>query len=91
MTPTTYVTTTSPVTGLATHQVLRYYGRASLGDGRRRAEAIGEMRRFSNGHEYKKAFFEIGAGQAAGMCNGDTVGKEIWRNGKRFGVDFNIH
>ena len=51
-------------------------------DGRRRAEAIGEMRRFSNGHEYKKAFFEIGAGQAAGMCNGDTVGKEIWRNGK---------
>ena len=58
-----------------------------MGDGWRRAEAIGEMRGSSNGHEYKKAFFEIGAGQAAGMCNDDTVGKEIWRNGERIGVD----
>jgi hypothetical protein len=40
------------------------------------------MRSISNGHEYKNAFFEIGAGLAAGMCNDDTVGKEIWRNGK---------
>jgi hypothetical protein len=31
MTPTAYVTTTSPVTGLATHRVFRYYGWASLG------------------------------------------------------------
>jgi hypothetical protein len=53
-----------------------------LGDGRRRAEAIGEMRSISNGHEYKNAFFEIGAGLAAGMCIGDTVGKEILRSGK---------
>jgi hypothetical protein len=63
-----------------------------LGDGRRRAEAIGEMRSISNGHEYKNAVFEIGAGLAAGMCIGDTVGKEIWRNGKelahRIGTPF---
>jgi len=53
-----------------------------FGDGKRRADAIGEMRSISNVHEYKNAFFEIGAGRAAGICNDNTGVKEIWRNGK---------